>query len=61
MNDILPDVLALLVCPRCHHQLTWDYEGSELLCTGPDCGLAFPVRQGIPILVEDEARRVERE
>lgn len=56
MNDLVPGVLDLLVCPRCRHQLTWAYEASELLCTNPECGLAYPVRQGIPILVEDEAR-----
>ncbi|WP_218184640.1 Trm112 family protein [Nigerium massiliense] len=56
MNDIVPNVLELLVCPRCHQQLTWAYEASELVCTGPACGLAYPVRGGIPILVEDEAR-----
>ena len=60
MSDIDPDVLALLVCPRCHRHLVWAYEASELLCTNPACGLAFPVRQGIPILVEDQARKRER-
>ena len=60
MSDIVPGVLELLVCPRCHGQLAWAYEVSELLCTNPACGLAYPVRQGIPILVEDEARKPER-
>lgn len=56
MNDIVPGVLELLVCPRCHHQLAWAYEASELVCTSGECGLAYPVRGGIPILIEDEAR-----
>lgn len=60
MSDIDPDVLELLVCPRCHRHLVWAYEASELLCTNPECGLAYPVKQGIPILVEDQARKPER-
>lgn len=60
MSDIVPEVLELLVCPRCHQQLTWAYEASELICCNPECGLAYPVRQGIPILVADAARQPER-
>lgn len=56
MPDLIPAVLDLLVCPACRSRLTWAYEASELVCTSPDCGLAYPVRDGIPILVADEAR-----
>lgn len=57
MSELPAEVLELLVCPSCHAALAWDYEASELACTGPDCGLAYPVRDGIPILLVDEARR----
>ena len=57
MNEITAEVLELLVCPSCHATLAWDYEASVLECTGADCGLAYPVRDGIPILLIDEARR----
>ena len=60
MTDIVPEVLDLLVCPNCKAPLAWDYEASELVCTGADCGLAYPLRGGIPILLIDEARRPAR-
>lgn len=56
MSDLIPGILELLVCPQCHGQLAWDYEAAELVCAAPDCSLAYPVRDGIPILVIDEAR-----
>ncbi len=57
MSELSNDVLEFLVCPACHANLTWDYEAGELACTGADCGLAYPIRGGIPILLIDEARR----
>ena len=50
-----PDLLAILACPDTHHSpLTVDEQASELLCT--TCDRAFPVRDGIPVLLLDEAR-----
>nr|WP_269204990.1 Trm112 family protein [Motilibacter aurantiacus] len=45
-----------MACPQDHSPLRVDVERSELVCTGPACGLAFPVREGIPVLLLDEAR-----
>ncbi|GHH79784.1 hypothetical protein GCM10018793_33240 [Streptomyces sulfonofaciens] len=53
-------LLDILACPACHAPLTEEGTGGqdgELLCTGKDCGLAYPVRDGIPVLLVDEARR----
>ncbi|SCX51885.1 hypothetical protein SAMN03159343_2651 [Klenkia marina] len=51
-----PALLAILACPDAHHSpLTLDAGAGELLCTG--CDRAFPVRDGIPVLLLDEARR----
>jgi uncharacterized protein YbaR (Trm112 family) len=44
-----------LVCPACRAPVRVDEAASELVCTG--CGLAYPVRDGIPIMLTDEARR----
>ncbi|MEO3979003.1 Trm112 family protein [Streptomyces sp. CAU 1734] len=52
-------LLEILACPACHAPLddrTAD-ETPELVCTGAECGLAYPVRDGIPVLLVDEARR----
>lgn len=54
-TEIPAELLDLLACPSCHARLALDYEASELACTG--CGLAYPVRGGIPILLVDQARR----
>ena len=50
------ELLAILACPDTHHSpLEVDEAASELLCT--TCDRAFPVRDGIPVLLLDEARR----
>jgi uncharacterized protein len=53
IDDWLLDILA---CPKCHASLRIDEQAAELVCTGADCGLAYPVRDDIPVLLIDEAR-----
>ncbi len=57
MTDLNEALVAILACPHCHASLIVDVEASELVCadTG-SCGLAYPIRNGIPILLVDEAR-----
>src|SRR5579864_1114142 len=50
-------LLEILACPACHAPLREDDAASELVCTNPECGLAYPVRDDIPVLLVDEARR----
>ncbi|RZU29113.1 hypothetical protein EV284_5324 [Streptomyces sp. BK022] len=50
-------LLEILACPACHAPLK--EQDAELICTGQECGLAYPVRDGIPVLLVDEARRPE--
>ena len=51
-----PTLLEILACPDTHHSpLEADEAASELVCT--TCGRAFPVRDGIPVLLLDEARQ----
>ena len=55
-KTIDPKLLELLVCPLGKGQLTWNAETSELISKG--ARLAYPVRDGIPIMLPSEARRL---
>ena len=50
-----PALLEIIVCPDCHGALDAD-EAARSWCA-PACGLAYPVRDDIPVLLVDEARR----
>jgi uncharacterized protein len=50
-------LLEILVCPDCRSTLSVDHSASELVCDG--CGLAYPVRDDIPVMLIEEARRPE--
>ncbi len=51
---VSPKLLEQLVCPITLQNLVYDAKRQELI--SERAGLAFPIRDGIPILVEDEAR-----
>lgn len=50
-------VLEALVCPVTRGVLIYDAKAQELISRG--AGLAFPIRNGIPVMLIDEARRLE--
>ena len=51
------DLLNILACPACKDKLHADNEALHLSCHA--CGLAFPVREGIPGLLIDEAIKLQ--
>ena len=51
-----PKLLEILVCPVTKGPLEYDAEAQELISR--QAGLAYPVRDGIPIMLQDEARRL---
>ncbi|GAA2754837.1 Trm112 family protein [Actinopolymorpha rutila] len=55
--NLNPALLEILACPACRSPLHPDDAASELVCTNAACGLAYPVRDDIPVLLVDEARR----
>lgn len=52
-----PKLLEMLVCPLTKTPLRYDAGKQELI--SDRAGLAFPIREGIPIMLADEARRVK--
>ena len=50
------ELLDILVCPVSKAPLKWDEARNELICKVS--GLAYPVRDGIPVLIEEEARQL---
>ena len=49
-----PKLLEILVCPICKGPLFYDKSAQELICKGER--LAYPIRDGIPVMLEDEER-----
>jgi uncharacterized protein YbaR (Trm112 family) len=52
-----PKLLEILVCPASKAPLVYDKTANELI--SESAGLAFPIRNGVPILLIDEARQLE--
>ena len=56
MSAIDPKLLEILVCPLCKGPLVYRKDADELVCK-PD-RLAFPVKDGIPVMLEEDARKL---
>ncbi len=48
-----PQLLAILVCPKCKGEVEYRETEASLVC--PRCGLRYPIRDEIPIMLLDEA------
>ena len=56
-KKISPELLELLACPLCKGSLTYDEKTNELICL--ESKLAYKVIDGIPIMLVDEARKLD--
>lgn len=56
-EKIDPKLLEILVCPLTKGPLRYDADAGELI--SDQAGLAYPVRDGIPIMLVDEARKLD--
>ena len=57
MSKIDPKLMEILVCPVSKKVLV--QEGDELVCY--ESGLAYPIRDGIPIMLPEEARKLKKD
>ncbi len=51
------ELLEILCCPKCKGNLEYDTKKEELICH--KCKLAYPVKDDIPIMLIDEARKID--
>ncbi len=51
------DLLAIIVCPKCKGDLIYEEEKERLVCK--NCSVYYPIREDIPILLIDEAKKLE--
>ncbi|HZU88812.1 MAG TPA: Trm112 family protein [Stellaceae bacterium] len=58
-SEIDPRLLEILVCPLTKAPLRYDRAAQELI--SDEAGLAYPIRDGIPIMLIDEARQLRDE
>lgn len=56
-NQLDPKLLEILVCPLTKVPLRYDAAAQELI--SDQAGLAYPIKDGIPIMLVDEARKIE--
>jgi len=52
-------LLEILACPICKQSLIYNKQKKELICKADR--LAFPIKENIPVMLEEEARKVELE
>ena len=54
--NVNPKLLEILICPVTKSDLEYDSKNNELI--SKQAGLAYPIRDGIPIMLEEEARKI---
>ncbi len=59
MSTVSPRLLEMLVCPLTKATLIYDEKAQELISNA--AGLAYPIRNGIPIMLVDEARTIDED
>ncbi|CDN93522.1 Trm112 family protein [Agrobacterium sp. SOY23] len=57
MSNVDPKLLELLVCPLTKGRLSYDRAHNELI--SESARLAYPIRDGVPIMLISEARKIE--
>jgi len=55
---ISDELLSILVCPQCKCDLEYDRAAEKLICAA--CGLRYPIIDDIPVMLVEEAERIEK-
>jgi uncharacterized protein YbaR (Trm112 family) len=55
MTTISKRLLDILACPECKADVRLD--GERIVCVNPKCGLRYPIKDGIPVMLVEEAER----
>lgn len=50
-----PELLEILRCPQCKSKVEIKPDETSLKCVNPECSLVYPIRDGIPVMLVDEA------
>lgn len=53
---ISPELLEMLVCPKCKSKVEIKPDQSGLKCTNAECALVYPIRDEIPVMLVEEAK-----
>lgn len=54
-HQISDDLLEILACPACQSQV--QLQSEHIVCVSPKCGLRYPIREGIPVMLIEEAEK----
>lgn len=57
VHELDPRLLEVLVCPVSHGPLDYDRSANELISRS--AGLAYPIRDGVPVMLPEEARALD--
>ena len=49
------ELLAILICPACKSEI--QESENEIICQNSQCGLHYPIREGIPVMLIEEAKK----
>jgi len=52
------ELLNILACPACKAGVK--LEGEKIVCTNPECGLRYPIKDDIPVMLIEEAEKPEK-
>ena len=57
---ISPELLEILRCPKCKSEVELKADGSGLKCVNPDCSLVYPIKEDIPVMLENLEAALEK-